>query len=381
MNQIIIEEEKLQHNINTIKEQAQKSESKKPPKIIAVLKGNGYGLGYDILAQKLLENGIDFFAVSEVDEALLLRNLGLTNEILVLNSTSVYEELRNAIKNDLTITIGSFEAFEMAEKVSKEENKKVNAHLKIDTGFSRFGFDAKTICGLINEKIDLAEALKDAINSSKNINITGVYTHFQESYSNTDKRTKEQFELFCKATNILEEKKIYLGIKHCCNSSAFFKYPYMYLDAVRIGSAFTGRLQISNDTGLKKLGYLESTICDIKYLPKGSKIGYSGICKLCKDTKVAIVEAGYSDGFGVTGPRDSVRLIDKLRKLKGILIDFTKNCNIYVRVNDKKAKVLGRIGMKNFTIDVSNIDCKVSDKVRIDISITLCNQAVPRLLK
>ena len=378
MNKVIIEEDVLQHNIDVIKDKIKNSNTS--PKIIAVVKNNAYGMGYGVLAQKLLENGIDFFAVSEINEGIELRNLGLSNDILILNSTSIYEDVRSAIKNDLILTIGSFDALETAEKIAKEENKEVRIHLKLDTGFSRFGFDADLICADNKSPIDLPSAIKDAFVSSPHLKLCGTYTHFQESYSRDSKTTRAQFSKFCKACECLSNNGLELGIKHCCNSSAFFKYPDMYLDAIRIGSAFTGRLQISENTGLKRVGYLQSSICDVKYLKKGSKIGYSGLYKLNKDTKVAVVECGYSDGFGVSGPRDSARLIDKLRKLKSILKDFFNDCNTYVMLNNHKVKVLGRIGMKNFVVDVNDIDCKVGDKVKIDINIVLCNQSIERVL-
>ena len=153
------------------------------------------------------------------------------------------------------------------------------------------------------------------------------------------------------------------------------------MNAVRIGSAFSGRLQISNTTGLQKVGYLESTICEIKDLKKGQRVGYSGTCKLKKNAKIAVVEAGYAEGLWVTGPKDSVRLIDKFRALKKDLFAITKDGTRYVEIKDKKYPILGRIGMKNFMIDISDSNIQVGDKVKIDINLILSNQNVERVLR
>lgn len=375
MSQIIIEEEKLQHNIEIIKEKVQNQSDDKgnPLKIIAVLKGNAYGMGMKLVAQKLIDNNINTFAVTEVDEALELRELGFKNDILVLNATCIQEELIQIIENDLIATVGSKESIEKLNEIAKEKNKIAKCHLKIDTGFSRFGFNILSD----TEADEIKEILKD----KNNLKIEGTYSHFQESYANDEKRTREQLNKFLDAVEKLKAKNIETGRLHICNSAAFFKYPEMYLNAVRIGSAFSGRLQVSNPTGLQKVGYLESQICEIRNLKKGDKIGYSGTCKLKKDTKVAIIEAGYADGIGVDGPKDSVRLIDKLRAIKTTLLALTKNGTRYVEIQNKKCPILGRIGMKNMMVDISNCDAKIGDKVKIELKLVLANSKIERIIR
>ena len=377
MSQVIIEEKKLQHNIDIIKERVKEIADDKgtPLKIIAVLKGNGYGMGAELLGKKLLDNNIDFFAVTEVEEAIELRNKGFTNEILVLNSTCIKEEILQIVENDLTATVGSIESIKFLNEVASQNSKEIKCHLKIDSGFCRFGFCIKDI-----EDNNVLTKIKEVLINSKNIKLSGTYSHFQESYSNDDKTTRKQLDKFLNCVAKLKKVGIDTGILHICNSSAFFKYKEMYLNAVRIGSAFSGRLQISNATGLQRVGYLESQICEIKDLEKGEKIGYSGTYKLKKDTKVAIVEAGYVDGIGVSGPKDSVRIIDKFRTLKRDLIFLKKDGTRYVEINEKKYPILGRIGMKNFIVDITNSEIKVGDKVKIDINLVLTSQKIKRTL-
>lgn len=293
MNRVIIEEKKLQHNIDVIKEKVKDITDDKgnPLKIIAVLKGNAYGMGNEIVAKKLLDNNISFFAVTEIEEALELRKKGFKNEILVLNSTCIEEEIIQIINNELIATVGSIESIKKLNNLASEKNKTVKCHLKIDTGFSRFGFDAEELSGSQNK---IAE-LKNTLNECKNIKLEGTYSHFRESYSNDERFTRKQLNKFLEVINVMKKNNIEVGLLHICNSSAFFKYKDMYLNAVRIGSAFTGRLQISNPTGLQRVGYLESQVCEIKDLKKGARVGYSGTYELKKDSKIAIVEAGYAD--------------------------------------------------------------------------------------
>jgi alanine racemase len=247
----------------------------------------------------------------------------------------------------------------------------------------RFGIRAEELLKVTNESSDrepLVESLKRLLNASNNIKMTGVYTHFQQSYEKKPKKTREQFDLFINVLNVLRNNDIEYGIAHCANTSAFFKYPEMRLDAVRIGSAFSGRCQPGIATKLSRIGYLESRICETRYLKAGDKVFYSGMYTCKQNMKVGIVEAGYYEGFDTIGPKDKFKLSNKLRTLKYAMVDLLRDTNNYVIVNGKKAKVLGRIGMKNFVIDLSQIDANINDAVKIDIGLTLCNIDVPREL-
>lgn len=371
MNRVIIEKANLEHNIKLIKDKVKdfRNDKGESVKIIAVIKGNAYGMDALLLARRLLDNNINFFAVSELDEALFLRNNNFSNPILLLQSTSNEETLMQIVENNLIATISSLEEIEILNKIAKKQNKNVEAHLKVDTGFGRFGF-------IIDE--EKAMKLANSLNECGNVKITGTYSHFIESYSDDDKLTKKQFDDFIETIAVLKKHKIEIGLLHICNSSALFKYPQMYLNAVRVGSAFTGRLQISNITGLKKVGYFETKVCEIRELKENTTVGYSGTVRLKKNTRVAIAEAGYADGIGVTGPKDSVRLIDKLRKIKLALNTLGKDGKTYVTINEKKYPILGRIGMKNFMIDISDSDVKIGDKIKVDVNLIFVDSKIKR---
>lgn len=371
MNKVIIEKDNLQHNINVIKNRVGgfRNDKGKGIKIIAVLKGNAYGMDMLLVARRLLDSNINFFAVSEVWEALYLREKGFSNPILLLQSTKIKETLEQIVENNLTATVSSNDEIKLLNEIAKNKNKIVDIHLKIDTGFGRFGF-------YIDE--DAAVALHEVLVKCNNVKVTGTYSHFIESYSDDSKITRMQFNSFIDTIALLKKNKVETGLLHICNSSALFKYPDMYLNAVRIGSAFTGRLQISNLTGLKKVGYLETKVCEIRTLKAGTTIGYSGTHKLKQDTKVAIAEAGYADGVGVTGPKDSVRLIDKLRKIKLALTTLVQDGRKYVTINNKQYPILGRIGMKNFMIDISNSNVKIGDKIKVDVNLLFVDSKIKR---
>lgn len=126
------------------------------------------GLGLEEYSKFLVENGIKTLAVANYEEAITLRNIGIESEILMLTPIVLKKELQLLIENDITITLGSFEEFELVENLAKENNKKISAHIKIDTGFGRYGF-------LSTEKEIILEVFKKC----ENINITrNVYAFF-----------------------------------------------------------------------------------------------------------------------------------------------------------------------------------------------------------
>lgn len=368
MKVLEINKEDLIHNIEVIKKLNKVQEKGlKSPEIIAVVKGNAYGMGLVEYSRILIEQGIEFLAVSTVEEAEELRKNDIKCKILMLTSTGVKEDITSLMENDIILTIGSKEVLEAVEKEAKTQNKKVKVHLKIDTGFGRYGF-------VYTEPMQIVETLKN----SENIEIEGTFSHFSESYSKNSKWTSLQYERFLTVVEVLQKNKINTGMLHICNSSAFLKYPYMRLNAVRIGSAISGRLLIPNAYGLKRIGLLKTKVTEVKVLPKNFNIGYSNTYKTKKACKVAIIQVGYKDGIIMSTSNDSFRFIDYMRYIYNDVKNIFKDNSLYVKINNKKYKVLGKIGMYNMVIDTQNDDVNVGDEVSIDTKILYVDPKIER---
>ncbi len=358
MKKIIISKKDLIENINKIKKHAEKSgkdDDGNYTKIIAVVKGNGYGLDIVQYTNFLIDQGIDFFAVSTVEEALKIRQAGINHNLLNLSSTSIEQEVETLVENNIILTLGSEEAVKTAEKVAEKLNKKIRAHIKIDTGFGRYGF-------VYSNRDKMIECLK----SMKNIKIEGTFTHFSTAFYD-DKYTKLQFERFINCIEVMKMNEISTGMLHVCNSSAFIKFPNMHLNAVRIGSAFLGRLTIPNTLGLKKIGYLKSNVAEIKTLPKDFYVSYGNIYKTKKETKVAIIPCGYMDGVNMQMGADAFRFIDKLRYTFNNFKALFKNKYLTVKIKDKNHKILGRIGTYHVIADVTGTEVKIGDEAIFDL--------------
>lgn len=229
MSTLVINKKDLLENIERIKELVEKNgkdDKGNSLKIIAVVKANGYGLGIVEFTKILIDKGIKSFAVATKDEAYILREAGIKEEILLLTPNSNKEDIKKLIDNDIILTLSSKEDAKSIESVGKELNKKIRVHLKIDTGFGRYGF-------IYSNREEMIETLKPL----ENIKIEGTYSHFSVSFFN-EKYTKLQFERFINVIEVLKMNEIETGLLHISNSSAFVKFPYMNLNAVRIGSAF-----------------------------------------------------------------------------------------------------------------------------------------------
>lgn len=367
MGVLIIEKDNLKHNIRQIKEYAKKNGN---PRIIAIVKSNGYGLGLKEYSEFLIDNGIDFLAVANCKEAVELRKFGIKEDILMMSSTAIKEELKEMIENNITIAIGSKEAKENLIEIIKETKIKPKVHIKIDTGFGRYGY-------LSSDKETILQEIKEL---EKYANIEGIFSHFSMSFYK-EKWTSIQFNRFNEILNYLKENNINIKISHISNSSSFINFPKMNLNAVRIGSAFLGRIAVGNKLGLRKIGYLEGEIAEIKTLPKGWNIGYSNTYTTKKETRIAIVNTGYAEGFHMKLERDMLSFSNKLRYAIQDIKKIFKNTKLYVEINNKKYYILGRIGMYHVTVDITKEEFKIGQKVKMNANPLYVDSSVRRVYR
>ena len=333
MKQLIVNREDLKHNINRVQEYTKQISKNKDYTIIAVVKGNGYGLDLKKYTEILKDNGITYFAVATLEEALLLRKEEKNIQILMLSALNEESEIEEAIKNNITITIDSNENASIVNELSKK-GYNIKAHIKIDTGFGRYGFlytDTKSIIQDVNEL------------RKNNVNIEGIFSHFSCAYYKKNKHTIEQFNNFMNVLKTLKENNIEIKLQHICNSPAILNYPEMCLNSARIGSAFTGRVCSENNIGLKKIGQLEISIAEVRTVPEKFNISYLNSYKTKKETKIAILPTGYIDGYNVTQKTDMFRVRDKLRRAVHELKSIFKKQKLTAIINEKRYNIIGTI--------------------------------------
>jgi alanine racemase len=357
MSRYVIDKKLLQENIEILKEKA-------GVPLIGVVKGNGYGFGIEEFTTVLKSSGIKTFAVTEVDDIEQLRNILENENILVMRSTCIKSEAEIIAKNNCIATIGSLNSAKVMNEVSADLGIKTKCHLKIDTGMGRYGF--------------MPSEVEDAIKcyDFENIEFVGAYTHFSSAFTNAQ-LTKVQLQLFKDTMAQIEKAGKNVGILHASNSPALLNVDDVALDSVRIGSAFTGRVITKNKTKLNRLGSLEADVIEIKTVPKGYSVGYNGLYKTKRETKIAIIPIGHYDGFGLCKEKEIADFHSVLSQFK----KFLKKKQMYVKINGRMYSVIGEIGLSHTAVDITNSDVNIGDIASVDISPLMVNPKIPRIYK
>ena len=361
MKRLIIQKNDLSENIQKIKKHAGET------KVIAMIKGNGYGLGLCEFAKVLTENGVNMFSVSLPEEAISLRKSGVSGEIMLLSPLFDVNQVKEAVENDIILCVSSPESATVVNIACRQFNIKAKIQAAIDTGFGRFGF-------LYNKTEDAAVCIKEL----EDCELVGCFSHFSDSFGAKEQHTRVQFDRFKAAIADLNARGIDTKLCHICNSAAFLRFDDMHLDAVRIGSAFLGRILTENKLGLKKIAYLESNVIEVKTLPKGYNIGYANTYKTKRETKIAVIPVGYMDGFGVVKANDTYRIFDCIRYIYHDIRAIISDMKVYVEINGRKFPVLGRVSMFNIVVDVTGANVYPGDIVKANCNPILINANVKR---
>ncbi|MGP2657855.1 alanine racemase [Malaciobacter sp. WC5094] len=302
-------------------------------KISAVIKADGYGHGAVAIAQTLLENGADRFAVATLSEALQLRKEFKETQIMVLGYTPEHLA-QEIVNNNIIQTIYSLEQAKEFSKVAKQLNKNIVVHIKIDSGMNRLGM----LCSedTVNTVLQISKL--------ENLVIEGIYTHFAAADELDKTYTKMQVEKFIKIVEQIEEKGLIIPIKHVSNSAAIIDMPEFNFDMVRAGIMLYGLYpsqSVNHErVNLKEVMCLKAKIAQVKEIEAGSGISYGLTYKCEHKTKIATLPIGYADGY--------TRMLSNKAK---------------VLVENKIVPVLGNICMDQCIIDVTNLDVKMGDEV------------------
>ena len=314
--------------------------AKKGTKFSVAIKGNAYGHGQNEVA-KILEPYVDYFQVNSVEELALLRKVS-KKETLVLGYVQNID-LKRAIKYKCILSIFSIQELKQINIQAKKQNIVQKIHLPVDAYLGREGFLLKNLSKVFTE-----------IKKSKNIKLVGMYAHFANiedttSFSHAEKQITE----YNKAIKLADE----FGFKnlqtHISATSGLLVYekntgihPLIRLGIGAYGMWPSEYLQKKFEKEkfyLKPVLSWKTKIAQIKILPKGNTVGYGLTYKTTKETKVALVPQGYADG------------LSRALSNKGEVL-----------IHGMRCKILGRVMMNMFVVDVSHIkNVKIESEVVI----------------
>ena len=311
--------------------------------LAVVIKANAYGHGMVEIAHFADECGVRVFCVHSIDEALILRKHGFRQRIVVVGPT-IKRMASAAIENDIEVLCCDTEYLQNYEKVAESLGKTVNIHLKLETGTNRQGISGQVLINFLEE-----------LKKCKNVKLRAVYSHFANIEDTTDHSyARFQIDRFKREISYIREAGFSGFDMHFASSAAAAIYSNTHFNMVRLGIAQYG-LWPSKETYLSYIienGHgpehiltpvlsWKTVIGQVKTVKAGDYIGYGCSHQMTRDSKIAIIPIGYSDGYD--------------RKLSN---------QGYVLVHGKRAPILGRIAMNLTTIDVTDIpDVKAEDEV------------------
>lgn len=309
------------YNFNSMKENLTPN-----TRMIAVVKTDGYGHGAVPIARMAQEyDYIWGFAVATIEEAILLRKSGIKKPILILGFVfpDAYEEL---IQYEIRPAVFKLS---MAKQLSEEavrQGKTVHMHIKVDTGMSRIGLkDCEESADVVRE-----------ISELPNVEIEGLFTHFARADERDKTSAMEQFRRYQAFSRMLEDRDVDVKIHHCSNSAGIFDIQDANLDVVRAGVSIYG-MYPSDEVNkfavpITPVMSLKSHVVYVKEVAAGTAVSYGGTFVADRTMRIATVPVGYGDGY----PRSLSN--------KG-----------WVLIRGQQARILGRVCMDQFMVDVTHI--------------------------
>jgi alanine racemase len=259
-----------------------------PAKVMASIKANGYGHGLITVARILESEGIDGLGVAYVEEAIELRQAGVSTPILVFGGL-LAQQVDKYIQYELDVTAPSVMKLQQINESAKRLGKRARVHLKIDTGLERLGVHHYS-----------SQSLFDAALEASWCDVVGVFSHFAEVSPKDLSLARLQLSRFEESVRYYEQQATRPFLKHIANSAAVLSFPESYLDMVRPGLCLYGvypEPSVSGQWGLEPVLSLKSQVVYFKVVKQGAGVSYGHAWHAPCDTRVITIPIGYGDGY------------------------------------------------------------------------------------
>ncbi|WP_417914928.1 alanine racemase [Candidatus Electronema sp. JM] len=273
----------ISHNLHVVREKAPGR------KIIAMIKANAYGHGLTRIGAHLAAEGVDYLGTAFVEEALELRKAGITTPIITSGPFSKFQ-IGLFIENQIDFTVGSVDALQLIIESAAFYKKRVNLHLKIDTGMMRIGIRHSNA-----DKLFLA-----ALQAEKLVNVVSVFSHFANADSDDLSFARLQLERFAEAVRFYERHNAPKPLLQIANSAAILRLPDSQLDMVRPGIMLYGchpSPHTAAEAQLRPALSLRAKVMYFKVILKGSTVGYSRTWTAPENCRAVTLPVGYADGY------------------------------------------------------------------------------------
>jgi alanine racemase len=278
----------LEIDLDAIRDNVRAVKEMTATRVMAVIKANGYGHGALQVAHAATEAGADWCGVARMEEALALRENGITSEIMVLGYAPP-ALIPEAIAKDIHVAIYDPDmARAYAEQARKTEGR-LKAHLKVETGMGRLGMAPE-------KAADFLAAYQD----DAQIDVDGIFTHFARADEPQVEMTELQLGRFTRLLDQLRQAGLCPPIVHSANAAAVLNYPEAYFDLVRPGIAIYG-LNPSPESQLPETFRPALTwkarLTSVRTLPPGHGVSYGSKYVTKTNERIGVIPVGYGDGY------------------------------------------------------------------------------------
>jgi len=290
--------------------------------LIAVVKADAYGHGIETISRLLSECGVDMFAVISLEEALKVK-ANSRKPVLILNYLD-NRELTEAIEHGFILTLYDRELIPLIQRLAERVGKRAKVHVKVETGLNRLGMSPEeTIDFLISQR------------HFPNIQVEAVFSHLTSAndYSSNLEQLRKIQDLILQTQDRIDVLPF-----HLASSYALANFQEGYLDAVRVGLAFYGTDEVLPD--LRPCLAFKSVVAQVKSIGAGEGVNYDHIWRAERDADIAIISAGYAEGFtmALTGHAEAL-------------------------INGYRVPIVGKIAMNLCAADVTRLPIKRGDEV------------------
>ena len=308
----VVDAAAVRHNLRTTRERAVPG-----ARVMAVVKANAYGHGL-VLTALALSDDADAFAVARLEEGLALRAAGIAQPIVLLEGVFSPEEVLEAAHQGFDLVVHDPLQVELLEKL--QDPHRFNLWIKIDTGMNRLGFRPEEFPAAL-ERVQHLQSPPLQIR---------LVTHLARADDRDDEETGQQLARFKAATRGLNYEV------SIANSAGIFGDVPMPCDWVRPGLAIYGVSPFGDkngrELGLHPVMTLKTSVIAMRRVPKGETVGYGGTWRANRDSRIAIIAAGYGDGLA-----------------RGL------QSGTPVAVDGRRAPLVGRVSMDMIAVDVTDL--------------------------
>ena len=313
----------IRHNVAALREHVGPD-----VKFMAVVKSNAYGHGTALVVKSLMtRRQVDWFGVDSFEEAVAVRSAGAKQPILILGYVPE-DQLKSVVRAGFSVAAYDPEMIEKLNELAGS-GQPAKIHLKLETGTSRQGVLPQ----------DLPKVIA-ALRKCEHVWLEGVYTHYADVEDTADSSyAMKQLAAYNSGLLMLAEAGFEPHVRHTAASGAAILHGRTRFDMVRAGIAIYGqwpsatvRQKAPQKLRLQPAMTVKATVAQVKRLPVGTPVSYGLTEVLKRDSKLAVVTAGYYDGY-----------------------DRSLSSTAHVLVRGKRARVVGRVCMNMIIVDVTDI--------------------------